>query len=108
MVDLNWDRSFALEQAGDEEEVLKELLALFHDSSLSDFAKITAGIKVGDAAAVADAAHSIKGAAASMGLKSIRHACHEIEMAGRAGNLDLAAPFIADLEKLLLLAKDVR
>lgn len=108
MVDLNWDRSFALEQAGDEEEVLKELLALFRESSMSDFAKITAGITAGDALAVADAAHSIKGAAASMGLESIRHVCHEIEKAGRAGSLDQAASHIGDLESLLLLANDVQ
>lgn len=107
MVDLNWDRSFALEQAGDEEEILKELLALFHDSSMSDFAKIMAGIKAGDAGAVADAAHSIKGAAASLGLESIRQVCHGIEKAGRAGNIDLAASSTGDLEKLLLLARDV-
>ena len=43
MGDLKWDRSFALEQASDDEELLEELITLFHDSSASDLEKIKKG-----------------------------------------------------------------
>lgn len=104
MGNLNWDRNFALEQAGDQEEILKELLVLFRESSLSDCAKIKTGIEAGDGGAVADAAHSIKGAAASLGIESIRLVTHEIEMAGRNQDIDAAGRYIEELEQLLELA----
>ena len=31
MADVQWDRDFALEQAADDEELLAELIDLFHD-----------------------------------------------------------------------------
>ena len=40
MVDLGWDRNFAFEQSGDDEEILEELLGLFRDSSSSYLVKI--------------------------------------------------------------------
>lgn len=107
MVDLNWDRDFALEQAGDEEEMLNELLGLFRESSLADCMKIKAGIQANDATAVAEAAHSIKGAAASLGFESIRHVSHQIENAGKAGDIAAATSCLPDLEDLLQQAKEL-
>ncbi|MDD5757678.1 MAG: Hpt domain-containing protein [Desulfobulbaceae bacterium] len=88
MSDLQWDREFAKEQAGEDSELLVELLGLLSESSKSDLQKIRDGLAAGDAAAVADAAHSIKGAAASLGVEGLRVVAHDIEKKGRAGQLD--------------------
>lgn len=101
MTDLDWDRNFALEQAGDDEEMLAELLVLFHDSSASDLARINDGLAVEDAVAVADAAHSIKGAAASLGVEGVRKTAAELEKKGRAGDLSQGKMLAIELSLLL-------
>jgi len=101
MADLQWDKNFALEQAGDDEEILKELLVLFKQSSADDLAKIRAGFEAGDPVAVGDAAHSIKGAAASLGIEAIRKVAYEMEKAGRGGDLEGARVHLPELEDLL-------
>lgn len=101
MADLEWDRNFALEQAGDDEEMLAELLVLFHDSSASDLARINAGLAAEDAAAVADAAHSIKGASASLGVEGVRRIASELEKKGRANDLSQTGELAARLAILL-------
>jgi len=99
MSDLKWDRSFANEQAGEDLELLAELLGLLSESSKSDLQKIKAGLALGDAEAVADAAHSIKGASASLGVEGLREAAHDIEKKGRAGQL--GAIDITDISELV-------
>ncbi|MCK5192955.1 MAG: Hpt domain-containing protein [Desulfobulbaceae bacterium] len=101
MSELIWDREFALEQAGQDEELLAELVQLFNDTSADDVAKIQAALSAGDAQGMADAAHSIKGAAASMGIEDIRKAAHEIEKSGRNEDVDSAGAGLPDLEDLL-------
>ena len=101
MVDLGWDRNFAMEQSGDDEEILDELLELFRDSSASDLAKIKQGVDGLNPTEVADAAHSIKGAAASLGIEGIRIVAADIEKNGRAGELGPVPDFLVTLEALL-------
>lgn len=92
MTDLQWDKNFANEQAGDDAELLAELLGLLNESSQADLEKIVDGLAKGDASAVADAAHSIKGAAASLGVEGLRAAAHDIEKKGRADQLAAVDP----------------
>lgn len=101
MADLDWDRNFALEQAGDDEEMLAELLVLFRDSSASDLARINEGLAKEDPMAVADAAHSIKGASASLGVEGVRKVVAELEKNGRAGDLSSGRELAAQLAELL-------
>ncbi len=101
MANLDWDRGFALEQSGDDEEMLEELLGLFRDSSASDLAKIQQGAASDDAVQIAEAAHSIKGAAASLGVQGIQRVAADLEKAGRAEDLATAKQRIPDLESLL-------
>ena len=98
MADLQWDRDFAEEQSGEDAELLAELLTLLKDSSESDLEKINSGMAAADAEAVADAAHSIKGAAASLGVEGLRAEAHDIEKKGRDGRLaDIDLGLIDDL-----------
>ena len=101
MADFDWDRSFALEQAGDDEEMLAELLVLFRDSSASDLARINEGLAKEDPIAVADAAHSIKGASASLGVEGVRKVAAELEKNGRAGDLSQSREISSQLAALL-------
>ncbi len=101
MADIDWDRNFALEQAGDDEEMLAELLVLFRDSSASDLARINDGLAAEDAVAVADAAHSIKGASASLGVEGVRKIATELEKQGRVGDLSQGKELAAQLAVLL-------
>ncbi len=101
MGNLNWDREFALEQAGEDEELLAELLALLYESSTSDLAKIKSGREQGDAKLMGDAAHSIKGAAASLGVETLRDVAYDIEKAGRENDLDAASASLPALEALI-------
>ncbi|OGQ86814.1 MAG: histidine kinase [Deltaproteobacteria bacterium RIFOXYD12_FULL_56_24] len=101
MTDLDWDRNFALEQAGDDEEMLAELLLLFHDSSAADLVLINEGLVAENAAAVADAAHSIKGASASLGVEGVRKIASELEKKGRANDLSQARELVEQMAILL-------
>ncbi|HEX9714090.1 MAG TPA: Hpt domain-containing protein [Desulfurivibrionaceae bacterium] len=101
MAELDWDRDFALEQAGDDEEMLAELLVLFRDSSASDLARINDGLVAEDPVAVADAAHSIKGASASLGVEGVRKVAAELEKQGRANDLSRGKELAAGLAALL-------
>ncbi len=89
MGDLQWNKDFAVEQSGEDNELLEELLTLLADSSASDLAKIKEGIAAGDGTVVADAAHSIKGAAVSLGLEGLSQVAYEFEKRGRAGELEM-------------------
>jgi HPt (histidine-containing phosphotransfer) domain-containing protein len=107
MGELKWDRAFALEQACDDEDLLQELLGLFHESSADDLARIKEGALQGNAVGMGDASHSIKGAAASLGIESIRSVAAALEKAGRSGDLDGAMRVLPDLEALLLQFKSL-
>ena len=108
MVDLQWDRDFAFEQSGEDEELLAELLELFTDSAASDLEMIKQGISTQDAEAAGDAAHSIKGSAASLGVKGVSETAYEIEKAGRAGDLDAVSKLVGDLEAMVMQIKDLK
>lgn len=101
MSELRWNKAFALEQAADDEELLDELITIFQESSMSDFANLKQGINKGDAAMGRSSAHSIKGAAASLGFECIRELTEIIEADCREGSLKVATDRVAELEELL-------
>lgn len=87
---LKWDKEFALEQAADDAELLEELLEIFKDSFQSDLQLMEEGLAEGSSGKIMAAAHSIKGAAASLGILGINELAMQIEKDSRAGGLDLA------------------
>ncbi|KJR96800.1 MAG: histidine phosphotransferase [Desulfobulbaceae bacterium BRH_c16a] len=98
---LKWDKEFAMEQAADDRELLQELLAIFKDSLLSDVLLIEQGLDEGSAAKVCGAAHSIKGASASLGILGIKEIAVVIEEESRAGGLEAARKKLPVLQSLL-------
>lgn len=98
---LEWDKAFALEQAADDVELLAELMVIFKDSFRSDIELIAVGIAEESVAKVAGASHSIKGAAASLGLQGVNRIAREIEEDSRNGSLALARTHLSTLRTML-------
>ncbi len=98
---VDWNREFALEQTGGDEDLLVELLGLFRDSSAGDLEKLRQAVAAGDSDGVVRAAHSIKGAAASLGFETVRQLSYEMESEGRSGSVARAQAELPRLEKLL-------
>lgn len=97
---LKWDRDFALEQAADDMELLQELLEIFKDSLQSDIHLIEQGLAEDGATKVCRAAHSIKGAAASLGILGIHEIALAIEEESRAGGLGIARTNLSLLKSM--------
>lgn len=98
---LKWDREFALEQAADDAELLAELLEIFKVSFHSDLQRIQQGLDEGSAEKISAAAHSIKGAAASLGIVGIHEIALQVEEESLAGGVDVARAKIEDMQALL-------
>ncbi|MCP4338884.1 MAG: Hpt domain-containing protein [Desulfobulbaceae bacterium] len=98
---LKWDKEFALEQAADDAELLEELLEIFKESLQSDLQLIEQGLAEGSAAKIMGAAHSIKGAAASLGILGIQEIATEVEEDSRAGGVDVDRVKLEVLQSLL-------
>ena len=103
MADLQWNRDFALEQTAGDEDLLAELLTLFRGSSAQDLGQLRQAVASDDAAGVATSAHSLKGAAASLGLEGIRQLAMAMENDGRNGSTVVAKDKLAAMAELLAL-----
>ncbi|MCL2791166.1 MAG: Hpt domain-containing protein [Desulfobulbus sp.] len=101
MADLQWNKSFALEQTAGDEELLAELLTLFRDASANDYTQLQQAVADGDASAVARAAHSLKGAAASLGLEGIRRLATDMENDGLRNSVNVAREQLPIMGELL-------
>jgi len=101
MADLQWNKAFALEQTADDEELLEELLVLFKDSAASDLELLRQAIATDDAAGVVRAAHSLKGASASLGIEGICQLSMIMESDGRNNSVTVARENLAALTDLL-------
>jgi HPt (histidine-containing phosphotransfer) domain-containing protein len=101
MADLQWNKEFALEQTAGDEELLDELLVLFKDSSASDLAQLQQAVEAQDAEGVVRAAHSLKGASASLGIEGIRQVAMAMEADARAASIRVAKERLGEMEALL-------
>ena len=100
MAELHWDKIAALAETAGDEALLEELLSLFREAAAEDLDRIRQAVAVGDSATAMAAAHSLKGAAASLGLESIRRLAEAVELAGPSGDIATARetlPILADL-----------
>jgi HPt (histidine-containing phosphotransfer) domain-containing protein len=107
MSDLKWDKAFALEQAADDEELLQELIDIFKESSLSDLALVKQSIEKGDADMGMSSAHSMKGAAASLGFLGIREVTEVMEADCREGSVAVITAKLPELEQLVSLLQEM-
>lgn len=101
MDDLQWNKAFAMEQTGDDAELLEELLGLFVDSSAKDLARMRQALLEKNTDEVIKAAHSLKGASASLGIEGVREIALKMEDDARAGSLAVTNDQIESLASLL-------
>jgi HPt (histidine-containing phosphotransfer) domain-containing protein len=85
-----FDRKDALERMDGDESLLEELLDMFQENFAAKKAEIAGALERGDAEAVRQVAHSVKGSAANLSLMAFREAAYELETAGKEGRLDEA------------------
>jgi HPt (histidine-containing phosphotransfer) domain-containing protein len=83
------------------EEEYRSILELFVETSRSDLAAIKAAVAIGDAQSASRAAHSLKGAAANLGLSEMSSTAHEIEEKSRDSRLHETRETILWLEEHL-------
>jgi len=101
MADLQWNKAFALEQTAGDEELLEELMTLFKDSSSADLDQLRQAIDANDTQTVVRAAHSLKGASASLGIEGIRTLASAMESDAREGSVAVAREQIGEISDLL-------
>ena len=101
MIALNWNKEFAMDQAADDVELLQELLEIFKDSLKSDIGLIVDGLAEKNSEKISGAAHSIKGAAASLGIEGINAVALLVEEDSRDGGFEVASDNIDNLQELL-------
>lgn len=96
---INWNRAFALEQAGGDEDLLRELLIIFTDTLTTNRQKVEEALAAGDSLQLARAAHSVKGSASSLGFPEIADMANAVETQARGGGCH-APEFLAKLQAL--------
>ncbi|MCA1585680.1 MAG: Hpt domain-containing protein [Acidobacteria bacterium] len=82
-----------------ESDVLIEVLCLFRDDAPARVRAIVTAWRADDAHGVMAAAHSLKGAASSLGADALQRACSDIEAAAKTGDLAAIGRLIDDLEE---------
>lgn len=79
------------ERLGLEEEEYLELLELFVETTGSNLVKLQGGLDACDSRQVLEAAHTIKGSSANLGLAAIAEVAKEVEEKARQNSLEGAA-----------------
>ncbi|MDY6950365.1 MAG: response regulator [Thermodesulfobacteriota bacterium] len=88
-----------LERLGGEREHLNEVVGLFIRDVSAQLKQLKQGLSNDDASTVESLGQKIKGASANMEAQGIGKLAHEIEMAGRDGQLHKALPLTGKLER---------
>ncbi len=94
------------------DEFLGELIDTYCQETPQLIAALQQALAQGDAPAFQRAAHSIKSASASLGAMGFSASARELEMVGRSGDLEGAAPavgrFVADYERVQSRLQELR
>jgi CheY-like chemotaxis protein len=94
----DFDRTAALERCGDDAALLRELIEMFLTESKAWMADLGKAVESGDGAGIRRLAHTIKGAAGTIGALAVQDAALELETLGRDGDLSTAKPAWARMQ----------
>lgn len=95
------DTSAGLLSTGGDSELLDELVSIFLQTTPAQLAKMKAATAAGDSTTARLEAHSLKGAAGTLGANGIRELAEDIEVLASRGTLETTGLLIASLERLL-------
>ena len=93
-----FDRQDLLTRVGDDEEVAREIIGMFIEDAPEQLASIKDALEQKDSDAVRTCAHTLKGAAGSVGATRCMEVALGIEQAGRNADLTRAASLVNSLE----------
>jgi HPt (histidine-containing phosphotransfer) domain-containing protein len=96
-----WSRAEALDRLDGDEDLLRELCGIFLEESPKLMHKLRQAVADGDANAVMQAAHSLKGEVSYLGAGGASQAARQLEDMGRKKNLSQALESLAELEREL-------
>ena len=95
------NRQYALQRVGGDEDLLKEIAAIFLADYPNSLKEIRAAIAVSDAHRLEISAHALKGAAGNFGARVAVESALRLEQMGRARLLAHCADALRDLERAL-------
>jgi two-component system sensor histidine kinase/response regulator len=95
-----------LDQDGQGSRLLTRLAAAFLSGAPADLAGLRAAVERGDAAALGDVAHHLKGAAATLGSGAVVDLCEDLELLAGADALGSAGDLLGRLEAELDRVRD--
>jgi CheY-like chemotaxis protein/HPt (histidine-containing phosphotransfer) domain-containing protein len=93
-----FDRAGMMARLMEDEDLAKRIVAAFLGDIPQQIAALRGCLEAGDAMGAGRQAHTIKGAAATVGGERLRAAAFELEKAGKAGDLSAAAGHLAELD----------
>ncbi len=96
------DRQLALSRVGGDEDLLKEIAAIFIEEYPKTLNELRKAIADGDAATLERSAHGLKGAVANFSARAAVSLALELENMGHARNLAEANPTLERLQQTLI------
>jgi two-component system, sensor histidine kinase and response regulator len=96
------DRELALDRLGGDEELWNEISKLFVQECPQMLRQLQAAVAAGDAHALMETAHSLKGSLGTLGAEDGALLALDLEMMGRNGVLGASAEALAKLEQMLV------
>ena len=85
--ELPYDKPFALDRVGGDEDLFSELVAIFLAESPGALARVHEAVSSGDPEAIIEAAHSLKGSMGILAANDAVAAAQAVETLGRSGDL---------------------
>ena len=88
-------------------ELLPEILTTFLAETERRLGLLEARVMAGDALGAADEAHALKGSSGTFGAMALRHAVHEMELSGRAGDGARLGELMPEVRRLVTVTCDL-
>ena len=103
---LPFDRDALMARVESDVDLLSTLVAVFKADRPGMMAEIEEALAAGDAVALADTAHTMKGALSVFGVEPARSIAERLEAAGRQNQLDSAPDLYDELGRAIVVAED--
>jgi HPt (histidine-containing phosphotransfer) domain-containing protein len=103
---LPFDREALMARVESDTDLLSTLVGVFKADRPGMMAEIEEAIQAGDAVALADTAHTMKGALSVFGVEPARTIAERLEAAGRAKDIDSARDLVEELGAAIEVAEE--